>query len=649
MCIRDSSTGVISGDIAFNTSANSPYTFTVQVTDGQQTVKADLSITVYAQLQITTTTLPDATEGASYTATIEAAGGTTPYTWTVSGLPSGLSWSQVGDTVEISGTPPSGSAGTYGFSVEVTDGQQTVSRRFDLVVNKPTPPKADFEASSTEGAAALTVTFTDKSAGTVTQWQWDFDNDGTPDSTTQNPTHTYSAPGWYTVKLTVTGPGGSDSCVKERYILVANDIYYVDGTNGDDGNGGTGWNDAWKTIGKALSVAGDYDLVLVADATYTETDLNFNGKKIYLKGVDKNTAGQRPVIDCQGNGRAFVFSSGETADSVVDNFTIRNGNASDYGGAVSCLLSSPSIINCTFSGNSAGSNAGAIYFYSGSPTLSNCTFSDNKAGGNGGGAIYCDSSNPTLTNCIFSGNSADGKWTIGGDGGAVYSYFSDMVLSNCTFSGNKAAGKEGGAICCYGGNLSLTHCTLINNKANWHGGAIYCMDNGNMSISNCLFSGNSALWGGAIHCINHVQLTLTNCTFSANSANCGGAIDCESSSSVTINNCILWDDSANNAGSEILLFDAGSSATLNHCCVNSGGYDGSGAVDDSNNCIYDDPQFVDAANGDYHLKDTSPCIDAGDNTLLPSGVTTDLEGNQRIVDGDNDGTPVVDIGAYEKQ
>ncbi|RKY13364.1 MAG: hypothetical protein DRP82_05480, partial [Planctomycetota bacterium] len=61
------------------------------------------------------------------------------------------------------------------------------------------------------------------------------------------------------------------------------------------------------------------------------------------------------------------------------------------------------------------------------------------------------------------------------------------------------------------------------------------------------------------------------------------------------------------------------------------------------NCIHSDPQFVDAANGDYHLKDTSPCIDAGDNSLVPSGVDKDLDGNPRIVNG------TVDIGAYEYQ
>ncbi|RKY13433.1 MAG: hypothetical protein DRP63_09570, partial [Planctomycetota bacterium] len=265
-------------------------------------------------------------------------------------------------TGKLSGTPPAGSAGTYTFTVEVTDGQQTTSEQFDLVVN-PAPPVADFEANPTYGTAPLTVDFADKSAGNPTSWEWDFDNDGTVDSNDQNPTYTYNAPGWYTVRLTVSDGANSDTCVKERFILVAHRIYYVDGVGGNDGNSGLDWSNAWKTIGKALNVAGDYDLVLVADATYNETDLNFKGKKICLKGVDHNTAGAQPVIDCRGRNRAFYFGSGETEDSVIEDFVLQNGGAQD-GGAVYCEKGSgPTIRNCALCGNEA-ENGGAVYAHS---------------------------------------------------------------------------------------------------------------------------------------------------------------------------------------------------------------------------------------------------------------------------------------------
>jgi uncharacterized repeat protein (TIGR02543 family) len=58
-----------------------------------------------------------------------------------------------------------------------------------------------------------------------------------------------------------------------------------------------------------------------------------------------------------------------------------------------------------------------------------------------------------------------------------------------------------------------------------------------------------------------------------------------------------------------------------------------------------DPMFIDAASGDYHLRYNSPCIDAGINA--PELPNYDLDGDSRILDGDNDGTAVVDMGADE--
>jgi len=85
----------------------------------------------------------------------------------------------------------------------------------------PTPPVAAFSSDTQTGTAPLTVQFTDQSTGTTPlTYAWDFDNDGTIDSTDQNPNHTYTSPGTYTVNLTVSNAVGCDSEVKTDYITV---------------------------------------------------------------------------------------------------------------------------------------------------------------------------------------------------------------------------------------------------------------------------------------------------------------------------------------------------------------------------------------------------------------------------------------------
>jgi PGF-pre-PGF domain-containing protein len=83
------------------------------------------------------------------------------------------------------------------------------------------PPVPDFTASPTSGVAPLSVQFYDASTGLVTAWAWDFDNDGVVDSTEQNPSHTYTTQGTYSVELTAANPGGGNSLVKTDYITVS--------------------------------------------------------------------------------------------------------------------------------------------------------------------------------------------------------------------------------------------------------------------------------------------------------------------------------------------------------------------------------------------------------------------------------------------
>ncbi len=79
-------------------------------------------------------------------------------------------------------------------------------------------PKADFAADTTCGVKPLTIQFDDRSAGTINTWNWDFGDEYS--SSEQNPAHTYELAGTFTVSLTVKGPGGTNTKMKNNFIIV---------------------------------------------------------------------------------------------------------------------------------------------------------------------------------------------------------------------------------------------------------------------------------------------------------------------------------------------------------------------------------------------------------------------------------------------
>ena len=100
-------------------------------------------------------------------------------------------------------------------------------------------PISDFSADTIEITTGTQIEFTDQSANNPTSWSWDF-GDGVT-STLQNPSHTYSSIGNYTVTLTSTNSYGSDSESKPNYITVLQNI--VTGTFTDSRDGKT-----YKTV-----------------------------------------------------------------------------------------------------------------------------------------------------------------------------------------------------------------------------------------------------------------------------------------------------------------------------------------------------------------------------------------------------------------
>jgi serine protease AprX len=90
----------------------------------------------------------------------------------------------------------------------------------------PILPIADFAASPAFGNAPLKVSFSDMSTGVPASWLWDFGDGNT--STDQNPIHTYSTAGKYTVGLTVENAAGSNTETKSEYINVTKKVPTAD-------------------------------------------------------------------------------------------------------------------------------------------------------------------------------------------------------------------------------------------------------------------------------------------------------------------------------------------------------------------------------------------------------------------------------------
>jgi len=112
--------------------------------------------------------------------------------------------------------------GTYTVTLTATNAcgsDQEVKTDYITVTTPPCdPPVADFDGSPTYGDAPLSVGFVDASTNNPTSWSWAFGDGGT--SAAQNPNHTYTSPGTYTVSLTATNACGSDGETKVDYVTV---------------------------------------------------------------------------------------------------------------------------------------------------------------------------------------------------------------------------------------------------------------------------------------------------------------------------------------------------------------------------------------------------------------------------------------------
>lgn len=467
--------------------------------------------------------------------------------------------------------------------------------------------------------------------------------------------------------LATVSTGLGNASVSRCDIWVATGIYYpTEGTSRD-------------ATFQLLSGIGLYGGFAGTESSIDERNIEEN-ETVLSGDIDQNG-----IID---NGNVYHVVIGSN-DSIIDGFTITGGNAnhpdsSDHrvnGGGMYNGSTSPLVSNCTFSRNSAFRGGGMSNRSGASPTIMNCNFFRNRALRNGGGGIHNNESSPSIVNCTFSNNTSEQS------GGGISNYESSSpVVTNCVFTDNYTGLCGGGMDNGYSSHATVTDCTFLRNEAAICGGGMTNAHSSTPTIHNCIFLNNNARSGGGMHNLNESSAIVTNCSFFGNEAAQYGGGMWNEESSPTITSCIF-------SNNYVVSHDGGgmhnnrSSPTLINCTFsdNYSGVNGHGMsnyfsssiitnsifwgdLTSSGYQIYTDDEesipiitFSDIRGGwdgegnidvdplldeSLRLRDGSPCIDAGDNSVLTEEVT-DLDGNSRIVDGDGDSSEVVDMGAYE--
>jgi parallel beta-helix repeat protein len=383
------------------------------------------------------------------------------------------------------------------------------------------------------------------------------------------------------------------------------------------------------TIQAAIDVANIGDTVLVAPGTYAE-NINFRGKAITVRS---ESGPQDTIIDGRNAGSVVSFISGEGRNSTINGFTLQNGNAIE-GGGVKVQGSSPTITNNVIRNNRGCSRGAGIGIDSGSPLIRLNTITGNGnnlcSGGEGGGisiggassveildnvisdngmnssfggGIYMlSSSGPIIKRNVIKGNSA--LETLGepleAQGGGIYMAYSDALIVQNLITGNRAA--EGGGIFCSGpeayGHPILVNNTIADNDATSNGSGIFVYEpNALTELTNKVIVANPGQTG--LYCSPLFE---------------------QNPPIIRFNN----------------IFSGGGMAYGGNCPDMTG----------TNGNISADPRFTNPTQGDYHLQQGSPSIDAGDNST-PNLSDKDLDGHPRILDGDGNGTAIVDMGVYE--
>ena len=488
---------------------------------------------------------------------------------------------------------------------------------------------AEFSADKTAGDDSVTVTFTASVNGGTAPYVYFWTIGGKTESTTE-PTyqHTFGY-GSHDVTLKVTDAQGNETepVTQVGAVKVKTGVAYVS-ENGSDTWPYNTWERAARYPQDAVDAV-SFDetregVVYIADGTY--------GKRPDSPNFILTLSNPVRVIGTNANCAARI----DGAQAAIRGVSLTNPRA---------FLCNVTITGCKSIGYGEPP-AMAL----GDGTVSNVVVTGNGSNGQGGVGI----SGGFMTDSVIR-NGAGGSY-VGGDrygGGAVMTggVLQNSVVSNCT------SGLAGGVMLLTGSAV-LRNCLIKDCLADsGAGGGVFAIAGTveNCEIRDCRQAGvrsdlgiNSYLvatqksGGGGAHLVSS-KAVLRNCLVTGckteGSYDFGAAVQLVNGA--TFYNNTVWTNTAPKKTESRSVFATGGSAvantlmesltnelsTVSHCFV---------AATDG------DPKFKSPKKAAFHLKSSSPCINAGDNSLW-DGVAdpVDLDGTPRIRNG------IVDIGCFE--
>ena len=416
-------------------------------------------------------------------------------------------------------------------------------------------------------------------------------------------------------------------------------LHFVWSAVGNDSTGDGSFENPFATIGHAMNVMTDNDLIIVGPGVYNEniTTFGMSGMLFGISGSDST------IIDGNGQGTILNIMQGNW---LVGGFTFTNGSADSGGGAIRIIDGTIMMGDNLFINNMAQSNGGALLGINSTVMIDSCKFIGNDANNNGGGlhVVNLDSTQNrmvSISNTLFAENMSN-NGVAGVHLGAVDGASMDAFLDKTEFIQN--SGYHYSGLRAHGNVFaSVYQSAFLGNTAQTYAAAGGFSSGSNVYVDLSLIAGNHAnisdgnfnsggfsVWGESYASFNH-------CTFVGNEAAYGSALTIGGGSYADVNASIVWSNPGANSLAAVHWDGAGSTLFVNESDIQggeSGGFADSLSFIDLQNTIDAQPFFCNPIDGDFSIDEMSPAVTSWGEPMgaMGFGCTGNVQASASILD-----------------